>query len=108
MELITVLIFSIAFFPCICSRFRLHKDVTKEIVRKLQPSGEVPWRFFEISESGKLFAENVDVEDYKGFTALQHATYENLPKVLKALMRRTWMLINILDMASQHFTSQQS
>merc|ERR1712098_153208 len=48
--------------------------------------GEVPWVFFEHSESKKLFAENVSEKDAHGWTALYHAAYENLPEVAKALI----------------------
>merc|ERR1712098_149492 len=73
-------------FPCSCSSFGMHKDVTKEIIRKLNPNGDVPWRFFKHSESENLFAENVDETDVDGFTALHHATYENLLEIAKALI----------------------
>merc|ERR1712098_746309 len=33
-------------------------DVSEKIIKELDPRGKVPWRFFEHSESGKLFAEN--------------------------------------------------
>merc|ERR1712098_796873 len=61
-------------------------DVSNEIIKEFRPWEKVPWRFFEHSESGKLFAENVDEKDRHEITALHLAAIKNLPHVAKALI----------------------
>merc|ERR1712098_28769 len=61
-------------------------DVSNEIIKKLHPPEKVPWRFFKHSESGKLFAENVDEKCCHEFTAMHRATIMNLPQVARALI----------------------
>merc|ERR1712098_215974 len=61
-------------------------DVSEKIKEKLDPTGVVPWRFCEHSESKKLFAENVEERDAAGRTALHRAACKNLPEVAIALI----------------------
>ena len=56
-------------------------DVSEKIFEELDPLDDVPWRFFKHSESGKLFAENVNETDRYERTALHYATIENRPQV---------------------------
>jgi ankyrin repeat protein len=86
--MITFLVVSIAsLVPSFCSTLGLlHVDVSNEIIEKLNPLGDVPWRFFEHSESKKIFAENADEKDTQGWTALHYTTYENLPEIATALI----------------------
>ena len=63
---------------------------------------EVPWRFFEHSDSEKLFAENVDEKDSYERTALQYAAWMNLPQVKFTLAGRTLLIrssLKILDLS---------
>merc|ERR1712098_321822 len=61
-------------------------DVSNETMEELAPWKKVAWRFFEHSESGKLFAENIDEKDSEERTALYRATFESLPEVAEALI----------------------
>merc|ERR1712098_817962 len=77
-------IFSISsFLPSFCSDLI---DVSEKIIEQLHPSGAVSWRFFENSESGELFAVDVQGKDRHGNTALQYAAADNLAVIAKALI----------------------
>merc|ERR1712098_932950 len=64
----------------------VYENVSENVIGELNPLKTVPWRFFEHSESGKLFAENVGGRDGWEHTVLHRAALKNLPKITKALI----------------------
>merc|ERR1712098_157071 len=92
------------------SNMHMYEDVSAEIIKKLnptQPTEEVKWLFLAHSESRKLFALNVDDEDYDGWTALHCAVREKSPEIANALIEakvsleaKTWHGSTALHLAA--------
>merc|ERR1712098_184618 len=80
----------------LCQISNVYDDVSKKTIRRLRPSGSVPWRFFEHPESGKLFAENINEKDCFTWPALHRAARWNLLKIAQALIEAE-VNINVTD-----------